>query len=98
MIDANNEYSIVIRHHILTLLSSSFGIGGYRSLSLISAEENAQVAPFAHLPSVEFAISVLAVGRHLDPARLMVAVLAQASRVVLQVGVLAQSDSLLDLA
>lgn len=55
----------------------------------LSSEEDAQVAAFADLAGVQFAVSVLAVGCKLHAAALVVAVFAEAPRVVLLRDVLA---------
>ena len=60
-----------------SLVVVTVAAGGRRLLA--SAEVDAQVASFAHASSVELAISVLAVSGQLDPALLVVAVLAHAA-------------------
>jgi hypothetical protein len=64
----------------------------------LASEEDPQVAPFTDLASVKFAVSVGAVYSQLDPAWLVVTVLAQATRIVLLVDMLALSHLLLHFA
>jgi len=54
-----------------------------------ASEEDAQIAAFADPAGVQFAVSVLAVSREFDATALVVAVFAEAPRVVLLVDVLA---------
>lgn len=64
----------------------------------MASEEDPQVAALADFASVKFAISVGAVYRQFDPPWLVVAVLAQATWIVLLVNVLALSHLLLHFA